>query len=153
MGYVLPSGALHADGSRGDDNVAAQHLRVHAAAGAHTDKGVRAAVNKLLQRNGRRGAADARGADTHRDPVQGARIDLILPVFRHKMIVVKFLRDFLAPARVPGQEHIPAHISGLDLQVKFLMGRIYQRHAPYLLLDGFLGMLFPLPLPLAGRRE
>ena len=101
-GCVLPAGSLHTDGTGGNDHIASQNLRVHAAAGADTDKGIRAAMGQFLHRDGRGRSADAGGTDGDLFSLQRAGVYFIFPVKTHKVIIVKMLCDLLTPPRITG---------------------------------------------------
>ena len=110
-GRVFPAGMLEADSAGGDDHIAAAHIKIDAAAGAHPDKGIRADVVQLLHSDRGGGPADAGGADGHLLAQQRAGIDGVLPVLGHEMRVVKQRGDLLAPAGIAGQDHVAAHIA------------------------------------------
>ena len=109
QGGVLPAGALHAHRAGGDDQVAAQNVLLHAAAGAHPHKGVGPAAGELLHGDGGRRPPNARGGDADFHPVQQAGVGHILPAVRHELGLLKIGGDFLAALGVPGQQHVSAH--------------------------------------------
>ena len=109
---------LIADGAGGNDHIAAAHVQINPAAGAHADKGVGPDIVQLLHGDGGGGSADTGGADGDLFSQQRAGIDGVLPVLGHKMSVVKQGGDLFAAARVTGQDHIAAHVALHAMDVK-----------------------------------
>ena len=102
---------LKADGAGRNNHVARADVEIDAAAGADTDKRIRADVVQLLHRDGGRRPADARRADGHLLAEECAGIDGVFAVLRDKMRVVKMGGDGLAAAGIARQDAIPAHIA------------------------------------------
>ncbi len=50
-GGIFPAGALHPDSAGGYHDVAALYIQLDAAAGAHTNKGIRSTEHQLFHRN------------------------------------------------------------------------------------------------------
>ena len=122
-GRVLPAGALMAYRAGGNDHIVAFHLQGNAAAGTYPDKGVHADVVQLLHGDDSGRAADAGGADAHLFAQQCAGISSVFPVALYLYRVVKIGRDLFTPARIAGQEAVPAYVAGaaFDMELKLML--------------------------------
>ena len=132
---VLPAGALHADGSGGNHDVAALHRGLHPAACANTDEGVRAAADQLLHGDGGRGTADACGGNADLDAVQRTGIGYVLPVVRYQNGIVKVLGNLHAALGVAGEDDVASHLARGHLDMIETAGvlRIVFHFSPILL--------------------
>ena len=130
-GGIFQAGVLKADGAGGHHNVAGLHVQVDAAAGAGADKGVRAALVQLLHGDGGRGAADAGGTGGDLFAQQRAGPDVELPVVGHLMRIVKQGGDGGHPARISGEDAIPAYVAGDAVNMKLLFQFLHDIHVPF----------------------
>ena len=120
-GRVFHRGMLKADGAGGNDDIAGLHIQLDAAAGADTNKGIRADVVQFFHGDGRGRTADTGGADADLFAQQGAGVDIILTVLRHMHGIVKELGNGLAAARIAGQNAVAAHVAldAMDMELFF----------------------------------
>ena len=109
---------LKPDGTGGDDHIPGLHTQVDAAAGAHTEEGIRANVMQLLHGDGGGGAPNTGGADGDLFSQKRACVDGVLPVAGHKFRIVKQFRNGLAPTRITGENAVASHIALLTVNVK-----------------------------------
>ena len=123
---------LEADGAGGHHNVAGLHVQVDAAAGAGADKGVRAAFVELLHSDGGGGAADAGGAGRDLFSQKGAGPDVELPVVGHLVGVLKQRGDGGHPARVSGQDAVPAYVLRGTADMKLFFKLLHEIHRSFL---------------------
>ena len=130
-GGVFQTGVLEADGTGGHHNVAGLHVQVDAAAGAGADKGVRAALVQFLHGDSGGGAADAGGAGGDLFTQQRAGPDVELPVVGHLMGVIKQGGDGGHPARISGEDAIPAYVAGDAVNMKLLFQFLHDIHVPF----------------------
>ena len=127
-GSILQGGVLKANGARGHHHIPWLHSQIDAPAGPHPDEGVRADVVQLLHGNGRRGPANAGGADRDLFPQESAGVDIILPVHAHVNRLVKPLRNGLTPPRIPRQQTIAAHVPRNTMNVKLSTSILHVHH-------------------------
>ena len=106
------------------------HIQRNAAAGSHTDKGIRANGDKLLHGNGGRGTANTGGADTDFFAKKRSRIDIVFPVLGDMDRIVKEARNCFTASGISGQKHIASHIPLLAVDVK-LHTNILHRNPPF----------------------
>ena len=122
---------LEADGAGGHHNVAGLHVQVDAAAGASADEGVRTALVQFLHGDRGGGAADAGGAGGDLFTQQRAGPDVELPVVGHLMRVIKQGGDGGHPARISGEDAIPAYVAGDAVNMKLLFQFLHDIHVPF----------------------
>ena len=119
---IFTARALHADGAGRDDNVAAFHIQLHTAAGAHAHKGVGASHHELLQRDRRRRSTDACRGDTDFFAVEHARVGHKLAAVGDELRIVKIRRDLRTALGIARQEHIAPNVPAPHLQmIKFFL--------------------------------
>ena len=130
-GGVFQTGVLEADGAGGHHNVAGLHVQVDAAAGASADEGVRTALVQFLHGDRGGGAADAGGAGGDLFTQQRAGPDVELPVVGHLMRIIKQGGDGGHPARISGEDAIPAYVAGDAVNMKLLFQFLHDIHVPF----------------------
>ena len=127
-GGIFQGGVLIADCAGGNNHIPRQHIHGDATAGAHPDEGIGADGGQLLHGNGGRGAADAGGANAHLLAQQRAGVDVVLPVHAYMDRIIEVGSDGLAPARIAGQEYIPAHVPFFTANVKLHTNILHLNH-------------------------
>ena len=103
---ILPAGTLHPDGAVRDHQIAPEDMFLHASAGAHTDKGMGAALCQFCQRDRGRGSPDAGGCHTDSHAVQCSCVSNEFPDVRDLYRIVKMRGDLRAALRVSRHDHI-----------------------------------------------
>ena len=130
---VFACRALGTDRAGRNDQIAAQHIGIHAAGGADADEGVRAAVDELLQRDGGRRSSDSGGAHRDRLTVQQTAKNRKFAVGGHGMRLVEVRCDGLTAPGVSGQNHIVSDVAGTNQQMEFFLGIVRHWHRDLLL--------------------
>ena len=112
---------LKPDGAGGDHHLPAADVQIDTAAGAHADKRMRPQLVQFLHGNGRRGAADPRGANGHLLSQKRAGVDGVFPVGYYETGVVKMRGDGCAASGIAGQDTVATHValSAADMELFF----------------------------------
>ena len=114
-GRILPAGAFHSDGSRGNHNVPALYIHIHSAAGPHPDECMGAAQHQFFHCNGGRWSANAGGGHAHHLTVQIAGVCNVLPAVGNQPGIVKIAGYPGTALGISRHNDIPAHIPFPDL--------------------------------------
>ena len=116
---VLFCGPLKADRTGRDHEIPAKNFFPHSAGSTDPDEGVRTAVDKLLDCDGRGWSANSGGDDADFLAVKISGICCVLPVLGNLYRVVKMSGDLFTASRITRKDHIASDFPCTDADMVF----------------------------------